>query len=228
MQNKIIEKNKAIELRKQGLSYREILETIPVAKSSLSLWLRSVGLSKKQKQRLTEKKISSALRGAKRKKEIRITATNEIKNKARKEIGEITKRELWLVGVALYWGEGSKEKNHRPGSGLQFSNSDPRMIKLYLGWLYKIMTVTKERIIFDIYIHENYKDNIDRVINYWSDCTGFSKDYFKHVYFKKNKIKTNRKNVGSDYYGLLRINVKNSSSLNRMVAGWIEGINKNY
>lgn len=55
MIQKIEEKKKAIELRKQGLSYREILEQIPVAKSSLSLWLRSVGLSKKQKQRLTEK-----------------------------------------------------------------------------------------------------------------------------------------------------------------------------
>ena len=68
---KIEEKNKAIELRKQGLSYKEILEQISVAKSSLSLWLRNVGLSKKQKQRLTEKKLKSALRGAKRKKEIR-------------------------------------------------------------------------------------------------------------------------------------------------------------
>jgi len=46
---------KAIELRKKGLSYSEILKCVPVAKSTLSLWLRSVGLSKKQRQRLTDK-----------------------------------------------------------------------------------------------------------------------------------------------------------------------------
>lgn len=228
MQGKIVEKNKAIELRKQGLSYREILEIIPVAKSSLSLWLKSVGLSKGQKQRLTDKRLASALRGARRKKEIRIALTNEIKNKARGEIGKLIKRELWLIGVALYWGEGSKEKDYRPGSSLQFSNSDSHMIKIYLTWLSEIIKIPKERIIFDIYIHENHKDNTNRVINYWSDCTGFSKDNFIHVYFKKNKIKTKRKNVGDNYYGLLRVGVKNSSSLNRRVAGWIEGINKNY
>ena len=64
MQPKIKEKNKAIELRQKGLSYKEILEQIPVAKSSLSLWLKSVKLSTNQKQRLTDKKRLSALRGA--------------------------------------------------------------------------------------------------------------------------------------------------------------------
>jgi len=227
MIQKIEEKNKAIELRKQGLSYREILEQIPVAKSSLSLWLRSVGLSREQKQRLTAKKLASALRGAKRKKEIRIAITNEIKAKARKEVGRLTKRELWLIGIALYWGEGNKEKEYHPGSATQFSNSDPYMIKLFLRWLFKIIKIPEEKIKFQIYIHENHKDNINRVINYWSSHTGFSRDNFQHVYFKKNKIKTNRKNTGDNYYGLLRIGIKDSSSLNRKIAGWTEGICKN-
>ena len=49
---KIEEKQKAIALRKRGYSYSEILAEVPVAKSTLSLWLRSVGLAKKQKQLL--------------------------------------------------------------------------------------------------------------------------------------------------------------------------------
>jgi len=63
MQEKVLEKQKVIELRKNGLSYREILEQVPVAKSSLSLWLKSVKLASSQKQRLTEKKCASAYRG---------------------------------------------------------------------------------------------------------------------------------------------------------------------
>jgi len=46
---KFKEKEKAIKLRKRGFSYSEILREIPVAKSTLSLWLRSVGLAKKQR-----------------------------------------------------------------------------------------------------------------------------------------------------------------------------------
>ena len=224
---KIEEKNKAIELRKQGLSYKEILEQISVAKSSLSLWLRNVGLSKKQKQRLTKKKLKSALRGAKRKKEIRIAVTAEIKNKARRDVGKLSKRELWLIGIALYWGEGSKEKNYRPGTGVQFSNSDPYMINLFIAWLIKIVKISKDRIKFDIYIHESHKNNTDRVINFWSIQTGFSANNFKNVYFKKNKINTKRKNTGASYYGLLRVRVKESSDLNRKIQGWIEGIYNN-
>ena len=228
MLQKIVEKNKAIELRKNGLSYTEILKQVFVSKSSLSLWLKSVQLAKGQKQRLTKKKIESALRGARRMKEIRIAHTNEIRNTARGEIGKITERELWLVGIALYWAEGSKEKETHPGLGLKFSNSDCSMIKLYLIWLLKILRVGREDIGFDIYIHENHKGNMKRVIDFWAKQTGFSKQNFKHVYFKKNKIKTKRKNVGEDYFGLLRINIKSSSGLNRKVSGWIEGICKNY
>ena len=50
------EKAKAIAFRKEGKTYSEILKKVPVAKSTLSLWLRDVGLSKTQKQKITVKK----------------------------------------------------------------------------------------------------------------------------------------------------------------------------
>src|SRR3989344_7141328 len=97
------EKTKAIELRKKGFSYVEILKSVPVAKSTLSLWLRSVGLSKKQKQRLTEKKLSSMQRGWTKWRNQRIDLTEKIKKSARRDVRKISERELWLIGIALYW-----------------------------------------------------------------------------------------------------------------------------
>ena len=41
------EKAKAIRLRRKGKSYNEILEKVPVAKSTLSRWLRDVSLAKR-------------------------------------------------------------------------------------------------------------------------------------------------------------------------------------
>jgi len=69
---KLKEKEKAIKLRKKGHSYSQILEKIPVAKSTLSLWLRSVKLAKRQKQQLTQKKLAAAFRGAMKRREQRI------------------------------------------------------------------------------------------------------------------------------------------------------------
>lgn len=125
---KIEEKNKAIELRKQGLSYREILEKIPVAKSSLCLWLKSVKLAKSQKQRLTAKKLAGMKRGWEARHRNRVLLTEKVKNEAKGEISRLSERDLWLIGTALYWGEGDKEKNYRPGAGIRFSNSDHNMI----------------------------------------------------------------------------------------------------
>lgn len=220
-------KEKAINLRKRGLSYSEILKQIPVAKSTLSLWLRSVGLSKKQKQILTDRKLASMKRGAFAKKNQRIQLSEKIKKESRAEIKLINKKELMLIGAALYWAEGSKAKEHNISQGIIFSNSDPLMIKLFLKWLKEVLKVKTSDINPEIYIHENSKNNIKKVIKYWSHIINIPDKEFQHIYFKKNKISTKRKNIGKNYYGLLRVRVRKSTNLNRKVSGWIEGILEN-
>lgn len=224
MQTKIEEKEKAIELRKSGLSYKEILEQIPVAKSSLSLWLRSVKLAKRQKQRLTAKRLAAVIRGGAAKREQRIALTKEIKDTARKEIGKLSKRELFLIGVALYWAEGSKEKEYKSGSRVVFSNSDPYMINIFIKWLLEVIQIPKEKIYFAIYIHESHRYRLEEVKKYWLKYIDFNLENFKYTYFKKNKINTKRRNVGNIYFGLLRLMVIDSSTLNRKIQGWTEGI----
>lgn len=224
MIKKIKEKEKAIKLRKEGLSYREILDIIPVAKSTLSLWLRSVGLSKEQRQRLTEKKLASIRRGAEAKRNQRIAITERIKKDAIKEIDRfrLSKRDLWLIGISLYWAEGSKEKNR--GTLAILGNSDPFLIKIYIKWLLEICNISLKDIHFRIYLHETAKDRLQEIISYWSEKTGFPPESFNKVSWKKNKIRIKRKNIGNNYYGLLSVIVKRSTNLNRKISGWIEGI----
>ncbi|MCX6702198.1 MAG: hypothetical protein NTX96_03340 [Candidatus Zambryskibacteria bacterium] len=217
-------KERAIALRKKGKSYSEILKEIPVAKSTLSEWLRDVGLSKKQVQRLTVKKLEAARRGGLVKHQQRILRTRQIHDKALKDIKNISKRELWLIGVALYWAEGSKEKDYYPGSRLQFGNSDPKMIKLFLKWLKDVCKISENDIGFEIYIHQNSINNTEVVRQYWSKVTGFSLDKINRVYYKRFKLKTNRRNTGNLYYGGIRVTVKASSGLLRKVTGWTEAI----
>lgn len=224
---KINEKNKAIELRKIGKTYSEILKVVPVAKSTLAVWLQEVGLSKKQKQNITKKRIDGALRGALSRKKQRITFSDEIFSKSEKEIGKLSYRELWLVGVALYWAEGSKEKEGRPGSGIKFTNSDPKMVKFFMLWLEKVLKISKDRIAFEIYIHKNYEKDIGRVVKYWQGVLNVSDEKLIKVYYKKHSIKTNRKNIGNVYNGILVIRVKTSSTYLRQITGWVRGICKN-
>lgn len=221
---KLKEKGEAIKLRKKGYSYSEILKEVPVAKSTLSLWLRSVGLAKRQKQRLTKKRLAAALRGALKRKNQREIITKEIKEKARNEIGDISERDLWLFGVALYWAEGHKEKEK--SSLVDLGNSDPYLIKVFLRWLLEICKIPKSEIYFRIYLHETAKDKLKRVRQHWSKVTGSPIENFQKITWKKHKINTKRKNTGENYFGLLRVKVRKSINFNRKIAGWIEGVHK--
>ena len=98
---KIREKERAIKLRKKGLSYSEILKDVKVSRSTLSLWLREVGLSSRQQQRLTAKKLESMKRGWISRRQKRISVSNAIYNEASREVGSVSERELLLIGAAL-------------------------------------------------------------------------------------------------------------------------------
>lgn len=214
----------AIDLRKQGLSYREIMQQIPVAKSTISDWLHSVQLAQHQKQRLTEKKLAAIKRGGAAKHQQRVDRTKLIIEKAKSEIGSISKRELWLMGVMLYWAEGSKEKMYGASARTQFTNMDPFMIGFFLFWLENICGIQKTDLIFEISIHETHRHRIEEIIDYWSKIVGVSRDCFSRIYFKKANIKTKRKNIGETYFGVFRIRVRSSASLNRRIAGWTQGV----
>lgn len=220
------DKEKAINLRKEGKTYSEILSMIPVAKSTLSIWLQSVNLSKKQKQRITQKRLDASQRGGDAKRKQRIEKQNKIFSHASLEIKNISDRELFLIGVVLYWAEGAKEKEYKPGSPFEFSNMDPKMIQLMIVWLLKVCKISKNMLIFNIFLHQSHKDRVEEVRVFWSKITGFPINSFSAVYWKRNKIMTNRKNTEEKYHGVLKIKVKTSSILVRKIAGWSEGIFK--
>jgi len=220
-------KEDAIKFRRNGYSYSDILKKIPVSKSTLSVWFNNIDLTDLQKKVINEKRLKGSLKGALKRKQARLEIVKNINSKARLEVGIISSRELFLIGVMLYWAEGSKEKSYKIGSGVRFSNSDPLMIDLFLRWLREICHIGLERLVFELYIHRNSDQNINDAIDYWSKELKIPHSYFKHVYFKKHNINPKRKKIKDLYYGQIRVNVKASSELNRFIAGWIQAVVQN-
>lgn len=220
-------KEKAIKLRKEGLSYSEIMKIIPIAKSTLSDWLHSVGLSKKQKQRITEKKLASIKRGWEKVRKIRLDRTQNIFNKSKEDISKlkINKDSLFLMGLMLYWAEGAKQKENRVSvsQGVNFSNSDPKMVTFFINWL-RNLKITEDSIVIEIYIHENKRDEMEKVKSFWANATGIPLKKFDRIYYKKHNVRTIRKKIGENYFGLLRVRIKKSTDLNRRITGWINAL----
>ncbi len=221
------EKEKAIELRKKGFSYSEILKEVPVAKSTLSLWLREIGLTKRQKQRLTKKKLLAMKRGWEATRKKRIEKSKKIKEIASKEIQKISKKELWLIGIILYWTEGVKEKAYRTSEMVQLMNIDARILLIFKKWLTECCHINEDDICYSVYIHENSVHNSKDVRNYWRKALSVSRKQIIPIYYKKGKIKTVRKNTGNTYFGICRINVRKSTDFNRKIDGWITGVYNN-
>lgn len=213
----------AIQLRKEGKTYNEILERIPVAKSTLSLWLRSIGMATPQQQRITKKRIEAQRRGALSRRTARVNEVERLLHEGEKEVKNITTRELWLIGTALYWAEGSKQNMSSVSTQVQFGNSDVRMIKVFLMWL-SVLGVPQNDLHYELYIHDNRKDDVKAFCRWWERELHLQNGQISTVYFKRDKPLTKRTNIGDLYHGLLRIRVRTSTILNRKISGWIAGI----
>jgi transcriptional regulator with XRE-family HTH domain len=82
MYAKSVEKTKAIKLRKQGLSYSEIIKKIDVSRSTLSLWLRDISLSNNARLSLEEKIANAQRLGAEAKRNQRLLKVKQIEKRA--------------------------------------------------------------------------------------------------------------------------------------------------
>ncbi len=222
-------KDFAIELRKGGYSYSEIMKFSPVPKSTLSYWFRNIKLSEPQLARLKKKRIEAAQKGSKAKILKTSKAIEAIRQSSSKDIGKISKRELWLMGVVLYWRERLLNNNDSDlKKGIRFTSSDQHLIKLFLKWLEDVGGITKKEINFDIFLPENKKSSLNDYVGYWAKATGFPKDNFSRYYLQKVKVKKSKRVTKKSDHGLLRIRVKASSMLARQISGWVNGILKHF
>lgn len=219
---KFQEKAKARGLRKRGLSIKLIAKNLKVSTSSVSTWCRDINLSDIQLEEL-ERHARDPFYG-KRLKYIQElmkqtnTKIDRLKKEGIKEIGKLSKRELFLVGVVLYWTEGFK-KDSQAG----FANSDPKMINLFLRWLFESCNYEPEDLIFRVTLNISHKYRIKEVEKFWSDSAKISIKSFRKPFFQNFIWKKVYENP-HEYYGVLRIKVRKSKDFLRKIHGWIEGL----
>ena len=207
---------KAIKLRRRGLSYGEIRKSIPVAKSTLSLWLKTVSLTTKQRRRLYTKSVFSLNLGPQSQKERRIREINEIVKKAGKEINFPLSLETYrLLGSALYWAEGSKTGK------FMITNSDPELILFMVNWFKRIFNVYPSRLKAKLNIYPQQNDL--KLKKFWSQLTGIPLENFNKSFIKPLNKGYKKNNL---YYGTIGICVSKGTDLRHRVYEWIKAVLK--
>lgn len=215
----------AKELRLKGKSFKAIAKKLKVSPASIHNWCREIKLTLEQKEKLKRRSFEAFQRGRKIASENqrlkRLTEIERLKKEGIVDVSKISKREFFLVGVALYWAEGFKKD-----SRLGFANSDPNMVKFFLYWLTKICGVPKESIRLRVGLNISHKSRIKKVENYWSELIQIPISQFQKPFFQNFKWKKEFKNP-ENYFGVLRIRANQQRQLFRKIHGWIEGLKVN-
>jgi len=211
-------KNKAQLLRKKGLSVKEIQRRLKVSRSSVSLWVRDIQLTKKQLRKLYLNKKTGGLKGsiiaAMNKTRARKELTEKLMKEGKKEVGIVSKRDKFVAGISMYFAEGDKgDKN------VSFSNSDPRAIKFTVNWFRNICRVPLNKFRLSLYIHDNLNER--KAKRFWTKLTKIPLAQFRKSYIVKNNPHRLRK--VRHIYGVLRITVSDVN-LHRRIMGWISGV----
>ncbi|MDP3995833.1 MAG: hypothetical protein Q8P74_01130 [bacterium] len=209
----------AVKLRKRGWSLSEICKKQNLAKGSVSKWVRNVELSPLQieiinkkggNKKTIEKRRLTRIRNTEQKRE-------KIISSADKEIKKLSNRDLFLIGIVLYWAEGRKAN----GGVVQFSNSDPRTIRIMIKFFTKICGVPPAKLRGYIHIHPHL--DAKKAEKYWSLVSEIPLNQFYKTYRKQNKSSKNKKN--SLPFGTFDINICDTN-LFLKIRGWINGISR--
>lgn len=220
---KIREKETAILLRKRGKSIGEIAGKLRVSKSTVSNWCKDVALTEHQIKQVAKRSKHHAtealLKVSEKQRQERLSRVNSATSTGTNDIGTLSKRDYFMVGLGLYWGEGYKQGSQELG----FTNSDPLMIRFYIKWLNWAYGINKNDLIFRVSINNLHSKRIKEVEKYWFNFLNVPLTQFT----KPSLIKTKSRKVynnSSTHYGTIRVKVRRGTMLRHRILGSLSAL----
>ena len=122
-----------------------IAEQLGVSKASVSLWVRDVELTPGQQEELAAR--NPARNGQLLGMQVRRERCRDERLAAQRHGRELARRPNsdFLAGCMLHWAEGSKSRN-----AVQLGNSDPELLRTFLGFLRTSYAVSDDRVAFSV------------------------------------------------------------------------------
>ncbi|MFZ3069363.1 MAG: hypothetical protein WA052_03575 [Microgenomates group bacterium] len=218
VQDRKILREKAIALRKEGFSYSYIHKDLELPRSTLSDWLKMIPFTP---NKITLERIANGTNlSASNRHQKKLDSIKEIHKSAIKEIGVISSRDLWLFGIGLYLGEGTKMIE-----SVRITNSDPRVIKIAVKWFVEVIGLTMNNL--SLALHSYPDNNIDKDMEYWSSVSGIPIKQFGKTQIDIRKEKHSKHKLP---HGTVQLRVlangdtKFGVSLHRRILGWVDAV----
>ena len=201
------------DLRRLGLTYAEIMDLIPVKKSTLATWCRDVRLTDGQYAAIKERTYGSRLGIPVDTNWRRREQVERIRAEARSQVPDLMTDTLWVAGTILYWAEGAKTRNH-----LKMANVDPRALRLFVSWVRTYLDPQAE---FSLQLHLHEGNDDEAAKSHWRSQTGLMTANFYRTFIKP-KGTGHRKNHLA--YGVCTIKVRRCADAWQRTMAWVEVI----
>jgi len=211
------QRRSAEAMRDAGYSYNMITERLGISSSTLSYWFKDRPFTP-NREVLKRIQYGPMKSGAARHVQ-KLEAIREARATSQKEIGTLSKRDLWMLGLGLYIGEGAKTIE-----AVRISNSDPAVIQLALKWLKEVCGLADENITIRLHM---YPDNNEaNAKQYWKKLTGLKDSNFRKTMVdrRQNKKQNNRSKLphGTAHISVIANgDVEKGAALYRKVEGWM-------
>ncbi len=104
---------------------------------------------------------------------------------------KFTTRELSIIGAVLYSCEGTRLRKDKRRKNdvyywvIEFTNSEPNIIKLFLEFLRKIIKIDERRLKAQLFVHEDLKK--EKLVKLWSKVAKISPGNFNKTIILKSK-----------------------------------------
>ncbi len=181
-------KKRAIQLRKRGLSIKQIEDRLGIARSTLSGWFRDIKLTEEQKDKLIKRWQEGLVKARKKAVQWHNSEKNKRLIKAEQEAIQVVKninpknRNILDLALAmLYLGEGIK-KSEETGMG----NSDPLILKIFLYILRKNYNTDIKKIRCELHLRAD--QNPQKLKRFWAKELNLPIKNFKYVHLDERTI----------------------------------------
>ena len=208
-------------MRRRGKSYRYISAKLSISKGTLSEWFKKFKWSRNIKIRLSKEAEKNTL-----KRIPRFVANNQkrwhdwresYRLEAIGDFEKIKNNQLFIAGVMLYWAEGD---NGEKSSLVRLTNTDPRMIKIFIDFAIKFCKVGRESIRIGLILYPDLNEAICK--SFWSKQIDIPLKQFYKVQFIKGYHPTKRLENG------ICSVIVGGRSLKEKIKTWIDLNAKNF
>ncbi|MFC1775571.1 hypothetical protein ACFLY0_01820 [Patescibacteria group bacterium] len=144
------------------------------------------------------------------------------RKEAKKDIGRINNRDLFMLGLGLYIGEGAKTQ-----SLIRMINANPDVIRLSIGWFKNVCGLSDEN--FSVAVHLYPDNNIKESLQYWSAVTNLPLRQFGKTQIDRRENKKMAKR-GRLPHGTVHLTIKSCGNekfgvfLSRKIQAWSDEV----